>query len=99
MVKSTLVHKVHNLRRLLNLISFQDRQVHLVYRQDGLQLHHQQVVEKELRPKIPRLSDYTRIRDIHRLNLFQYRWVMAKMMMISHQKEKGKDNGLGRVSE
>ena len=25
---------VHNLRRLLNLISLQDRQVHLVYRQD-----------------------------------------------------------------
>ena len=63
-----------DLRRLLNLISLQDRQVHLVYRQDGLQLHHQQVVEKELKQEIPRVSGYTRIRDFQRLslNLLQY---------------------------
>ena len=62
-----LVHKVHNLWRLLNLIILQDRQVRLLYRQDGLQLHHQQVVEKELKQDIPRVTEYTRIRDLHRI--------------------------------
>ena len=51
--------KVHNIRHLLSLISLQDSQVSLVYRQDGLQLHHQQVVEKELKQEIPRVSGYS----------------------------------------
>ena len=73
-LKFLLVHKVYNLRRLLNLISLQHRHVRLVYRQDGLQVHHQQVVEKELKQDIHRVSDYTRIRDLHPMsfNLFQY---------------------------
>ena len=100
-LKFRLVHKVHNLWRLKNLINSQDRQVCLVYRQDGLQLHHQQVLEKELKQEIHRVSDYTRIRDLHRLrlNLFQYQWVMAKMMMISQHRDGGKDKGRARVSE
>ena len=70
-LKFPLVHKVHNLGRLLNLISLQ---VRLVYRQDGLQHQHQQVAEKELKQEILRVSDDTRIRDLHRLslNLSQY---------------------------
>ena len=100
-LKFPLVHKVHNLRHLLNLISLQDRRVRLVYRQDGLQLHHQQVVKKELKQETHRVSDYTRIRHLHglSLNLFQYQWEMAKMMMISHHMERGKDNGLDRAGE
>ena len=45
-----------------------------------------------------RVSDH--IRDLHRpsLNLFQYQRVMANMM-ISHHSERGKGNGLDRVSE
>ena len=37
-------------------------------------------VEKELKQAIHRVSDYTRIRDLHRpnLDLFQYQWVMSK---------------------
>ena len=58
-LKFLLVYKVHNLWRLLNLISLQDRQDRLVYRQAGLQLHHQQVDQKELKQEIHRVSDYT----------------------------------------
>ena len=48
--------------------------VRLVYRKDGIQYRHQQVVEKELKLEIHRVSDYTRIRDLDRLslNLFQH---------------------------
>ena len=100
-LKFPLVHKVHSIRHLLNLITLQDRQVCLVHRQDGLQLHHQQVVEKELKQEIHRVSDYTRIREHHRLslNLFPYQWVMVKMKMISQHRERAKDNGLDGVSE
>ena len=59
------------------------------------------MLEKELKQEIPRVSDYTRIRDLHRmrLNLFQYQRVMAKMMMISDHRDRGKDKGLARASE
>ena len=43
-LKFPLVHKVHNLRHLLNPMS---SQVFLAYQQDGLQLHHLLVEEKE----------------------------------------------------
>ena len=51
-----------------------DRQVRLVYARTASSFHHQQVVEKELKQEIHRLSDCTRIRDLHRLslNLLQY---------------------------
>ena len=70
-LKFPLVHKVHNFRRLLNLIRLQDRQVRLDYHQDGLQLDHLLVVEKEWEQEIHCVSDC--IRDLHRmsLNLFQ----------------------------
>ena len=67
-LKFPLVHKVHNLWHILNLMS---RQILLVYHQDGHQLHHLLVKEKEWEQEIHRVSDY--IRDLHRpsLNLFQ----------------------------
>ena len=58
-----------DLRHLLDLMSRQDR---LAYHQDGLQLHHLLVVEKEWEPEIHRVSDC--IRDLHQpsFNLFQF---------------------------
>ena len=58
-----------DLRHFLNLMSLQ---VLLAYHQDGLQLHHLLVVEKEWEQEIHRVSDC--IRDLHRpsLNLFQF---------------------------
>ena len=49
-------------------------------------------VVKELKQTIPRVDDYTRIRDLLRLcrNSFQYQWMMAKIMMISHHRERQK---------
>ena len=35
----------------------------------SLQLHHQQVVQKELKKEIPRMNDYTCILDLHRTSL------------------------------
>ena len=35
----------------------QDHRVRLVFRQDGLQLHHQQVLERDLKQEMPRASD------------------------------------------
>ena len=71
-LKFPLVPKVHNLRHLLNLMSIEDHQVRLDYHQDGLQLHHQQVVEKEWEQEIHCARGC--IRDLHRmsLNLLKY---------------------------
>ena len=89
-LKFPLVHKVHNLRHFLNLMSLQDRQARLDYHHHGHQLHHKQVAEKEWEQEIHCVSDC--IHDLHRpsLNLFQYQWVIAKMVMISHQKKRDK---------
>ena len=58
-----------NLPHLLDLL---DRQVFLACHQDGLQLHHLLVVEKEWEQEMLCVSDC--IRSLHRLrfNLFQY---------------------------
>ena len=89
---------VHNLRRLLNLISLQDHQVRLVHRQDGHQLLHQQVVEGVETKKTSRERLYPHPRPSP---------LAPQLIPIpmgdgeddqSPQGE-GKDNGLDRVSE
>ena len=96
-LKFPWVRKVHSLRHAFpNLTS---RQILLMYHQDDLQLHHLLVEEKERKQETNCVSDC--VRDLHRpsLNLFPFQWVMTKMMMISHHKEKSKDNGLDLMSE
>ena len=98
-LKLPLVHKVYNLRRLLNLISLQHHQVRHVYRQDGLQVHHQQVVEKELKQDIHRVSE---LHPHPRPSPHEPQLIPIPMSDgedDDDQPERGKDNGLDRVSE
>ena len=57
---------------LWHVLDLMSRQIRLAYHQDGLQLHHLLVVEKQWEPEIHRMSDC--IRDLHQpsLNLFQF---------------------------
>ena len=99
-LKFPLVHKVHNLRRLLDLTSLQDRQVRQVFRQDGLQFHHQHVVQKEVKREIPRVSD---LHPHPRPSPPEPPLISIPMsdgeIHDDHHPERGKDNGLDRVSE
>ena len=82
---------------LRNLLDLLDRQVRLAYQQDGLQLRHLLVIEKEWDLKVHRVGGY--LCDLHHpsLNLFRFIWMMA--MMISHHEKRHNGDGLDRVSE
>ena len=57
---------------LWNLLDLLDRQVNLAHHQDGLQIHHLLVIEKEWDLKVHRVSGY--LCDPHHtsLNLFRF---------------------------